>query len=285
VLGFILILLVPRIFIASDSEFDKWLDEGIEKLKMISLSKLNLTESDIKNFKPFIVIGPINIMAIEEKNPLYLAVDEKYPLYPRIGKDGFLRCSIYDILMIYLTEHHLAAYRSNYDLIRDLSLNEKTYEYYYQDIITLFQEEISIPAPKIEGKLRGLWNLLNKLVTKKPATSGQNKEHKIPKFVDFKKLRISVTNQENIEIIIDANRYIDEEGELREFKFPKTYDERFISVIRDKLKEKKGQRDYSSTQTPAAVTPISINCGNCGAPIQANWPKCAKCGAIIQEIS
>jgi hypothetical protein len=270
-LGFIL-LIIPSIGVPSDSEVDKWLDDGIEKLKERSRSKLNLKDDDIEHFKPLVFRG--------------FPLDDDFII--RLGKDDFGRCSVYTIIMIYLTRRHLAAYECDYNLINDLALNERTYEYYYRDIVGLLTEEVSSPVVTNEGKFRSLIRLIRnifdnlsqvgRIIHHMPPTSTLNKGDTRLKFTDYQKIRISVINQESIEVVIDVRKYTDESGKSKELKLPATDIERAIGVIRSMLNEKKTDKITGPIDIhQGAKMPSMIECQNCGSPIQAGWSKCLKC--------
>lgn len=266
-LGFIL-LIIPSIGVPSDSEVDKWLEDGIEKLKEISRSKLNLGVDDFQHFKPLVFKG-------------FPLEDDDFII--RSGKDGFLRCSVYTMLIIYLTRRHLAAYECDYNLINDLALNERTYEYYYRDTVGLLTEEVSSPVVTSEGKFRSLIRLIGNIFYRfgqvrgikhhMPPTSTLNKGDRRLKVTDYQKMRISFINQESIEVVIGVRKYTDESGKSKESKMPATDIERAIDVIRSMLNEKKTDR----ITRPNDPHPM-IECQNCGSPIQAGWSKCLKCG-------
>ena len=285
-LGFILMIIIPSIGVPSDSEVDKWLNDGIEKLKGKSLSKLNLGTDDVKNFTPLVFRGL-------DLDPL--GIDDEDLLPPKLGHDNFTRCSVYKITIIYLTERHLAAYICDYNLIKDLALNEKTSEYYYQDIVGLVTEEISTSALTEESKfrscirlVRSYIRLLGKIIRHEPRISDSSKANTQLKFIGVQEFRISVTNQEKIEVVISAEKYTDDKGKIHEFKLPPTDVERAVGVIRNKLKAIKASgmtksTDSSSSQQGAKM-PFIMKCLNCDAPIQAEWNKCPKCGAILPAI-
>ena len=60
-----------------------------------------------------------------------------------MGGDGGLRFAIHRFLVIYLTEHHLAAYSCDFNFLRDVPMNETTREYQYQDIVSVATYEWS----------------------------------------------------------------------------------------------------------------------------------------------
>ncbi len=117
-----------------DIEMDHYLQDGIDRIKEESVEKLSLHKTETQIFDPLVVKAPI----------LYQTEDvDKKDLVWKVGKDGIARFGLYSILIIHLTERHLAAFGCVYNLIRDVSLSEYTNEFHYQDIVSVSTKELS----------------------------------------------------------------------------------------------------------------------------------------------
>jgi hypothetical protein len=184
----------------SDSQVDKWLDEGIENLKKESLTKLSLVEEELKaEDGPLIVRGPIPWITdgVPEKDLVW-----------KIGKDGIPRFGVYRISIIQLTENLLGAYSCDYNFIKNEPLNEETDEYHYRDIVTVSTKEIASPYTLSNGK------------TVKSVEA----------------FRVSVTNGEAIEVIINANNLNEMIGSE---KIPEYGAQKAVRTIKAMLRDKK----------------------------------------------
>jgi len=108
-------------------------DSGTEKLR--SLKKLGLTD-DLLGVKkePLRAIGPIlwPVSGVPDKDLLW-----------KKGRDDLIRFAVNEVVMIYTAEHLLAAYGCYFDSIKNVTLNEETYEFHYQDIVSVATSETS----------------------------------------------------------------------------------------------------------------------------------------------
>jgi hypothetical protein len=186
--------------VPSDSQVDKWLDEGIEKLKKESLIKLSLVEEELKAEEgPLIVRGPI--VWITDGVP-------EDDLVWKIGKDDIPRFGVYRISIIQLTENLLGAYSCDYNFIRDVALNEETDEYHYRDIVAVSTKEEASSYTLPTGK----------------------------KLTSVEAFRVSVTSGEAIEVVIDADKLSETIGSN---KIPEYGAQRAVRTIRAMLRDKK----------------------------------------------
>lgn len=106
----------------SDSQMNAWMDEDKIKVSQNALTRLNLhsVSAHIINLdKPLIVIGPMN--------------GARYAK----GGDGIVRFSLYQIIVIYVTNHHLCAYCCELDFETGVIAHESTYEYHYADVVSV----------------------------------------------------------------------------------------------------------------------------------------------------
>ncbi|MDJ0898071.1 MAG: hypothetical protein QNJ55_04610 [Xenococcus sp. MO_188.B8] len=116
----------------SDYQMDKWMDDDIEKIKEEALKRLDLKIDDL-SAEILIIGGPAT--EIEEIK------------YKR-GKDGLIRYSHFDIVILLLTEYHVAAYHCTYSREREKTLNYLTSEFPYKEITNLETQtqEYKLPA-------------------------------------------------------------------------------------------------------------------------------------------
>jgi hypothetical protein len=118
----------------SDVEVDMWFLDSMQRLLQHSRNILNLLGSEREFSEPLVIRVPT--LASTYGIP---AEDLKW----QTGKDNALRFAIHKIIIIYLTERHLAAYTCDFNFIRDVPLNESTREYHYQDVISVATYEWS----------------------------------------------------------------------------------------------------------------------------------------------
>jgi hypothetical protein len=129
--GSILWLLIGNFAKPSDKKVDLWLQEGINGLIERSLGNLNLDESEAVT-EPLVVKGPIlwSTFGIADKDLVW-----------KKGKDKIVRFAVYRVTVIWLTEHHLAAFACDYNFMKNVPLNEQAYEYRYKDIVSVATRE------------------------------------------------------------------------------------------------------------------------------------------------
>ena len=118
----------------ADQAVDQWLVDGLARLKHHSLDRLSLTAEECDQAE----VPPIRAPVPRPKKGL---VPED--VVWRVGSDGKARFGVYDTSYLWFTQRHLAIFRCDYDLIRDVTANEETYEFYYQDIVSVTTREKS----------------------------------------------------------------------------------------------------------------------------------------------
>jgi hypothetical protein len=118
----------------SDNQVDAWFQDSWQRLVLHVKNRLNLFGVESDFFKPLIIEVPT-------LSATYGVPTED--LKWRKGSDGTLRFAIHHLIVIYLTERHLAAYTCDFNFIRDVPLNETTREYHYQDIVSVATYEYS----------------------------------------------------------------------------------------------------------------------------------------------
>lgn len=182
-----------------DREVDQWFEESTTKLITHSRLALRLTESEGQFAEPLVLSAP----TLNKTNGIP-PDDLKW----KKGQDGRLRFAIYNIIVIYLTDRHLAAFTCDFNFIRDVPLNETSREYHYQDIISVATYEWSEAFDRPTGEKR---------------TTAQI-------------FRLSVASGECIEVRADCSvlRQMTEEEEV-----PAMGAEEKVATIRARLREKK----------------------------------------------
>jgi hypothetical protein len=106
----------------TDSQMNAWMDEDKKKISQNALTRLNLhsVSAHVINLdKPLVVIGPMN--------------GARYAK----GSDGIIRFSLYQIIVIYVTNHHLCSYCCELDFETGIIAHESTYEYHYADVVSV----------------------------------------------------------------------------------------------------------------------------------------------------
>jgi hypothetical protein len=104
----------------SDEQMDQWMDGDIEKIIAEALRRLDLDHEDYKA-KPFLIGGPASLK------------ETKFAK----GKDGKTRASHLNILVVFLTEYHVAAYQCDNSMEYGQVLTDRTQEFPYREITNL----------------------------------------------------------------------------------------------------------------------------------------------------
>ena len=185
----------------SDEQMDAWLQEDIKRLTDEALRELDLEPEQLQQ-DPIIVVGPSNTASLA------------------IGKDGVVRYSKYDVLIVFLTEYHLAAYTATINMVTGTTLRESTQEYHYTDIVSV--------ATRTES-------------SKKFVLVFQGENKKLPVYKEFS---LSVASGDHIRVVtpFDSPEFLElfeSEGEVK-IKIPETGADRAVRLIRARLREKKG---------------------------------------------
>ncbi len=180
----------------SDQQMDLWLRKDVDRIKKSSLQKLDLLAEQLWSDPndPICVVGLGNNAALA------------------VGQDGFIRASIYDVLVVHLTDYHLGAYKCSLDLAAGEVTSESTQEYHYADVVSVStQTDNSGFAVMVEGEKKSI--------------------------ASYQKFALSVASGEQIQIAISFPQLdnIINRGELA----PSGAD-RAVGVIRTRLREKKG---------------------------------------------
>lgn len=122
----------------SDEQMDQWMENDINNIIEESLKRLDLEHEDYRS-KPFLIGGP------ELDN-------QKIPTQLRVGRDGKVRYSHLNILIVFLTEHNIATYQCTHNLINGQTLTDKTREFPYKEITNLEIEKINKDISIVNGR-------------------------------------------------------------------------------------------------------------------------------------
>lgn len=178
----------------SDQQMDNWLNGDVQRITQEGLQKLDLELSQLLR-DPIIVIGPSRNAAA------------------RMGSDSILRFTQYDVVCVFLTNYHLAAFNGRLDMRDGVLTRESTQEYHYSDVISV--------ATRTESS-----------ETFTLVVDGQHKS--IPLFQEF---ALSVASGEQIRVV---TAFPNLENYVQKGKMPVTGADQAISAIRARLREKKG---------------------------------------------
>ncbi len=178
----------------SDAQMDEWLQNDRERIRAEALEKLDLDPSQVVH-DPIEIIGPTTNADLA------------------VGEDGIIRFSKYDIVTVFLTDYHLAAYQCTLDMVHGTQTSESTQEYHYQDVVSV--------ATQTEGS-----NLFAVMVN--------GKEKSIHR---YQKFSLAVSSGDHIEVVISFPQV---EDIIKDGRLAPTGADEAIRVIRARLREMKG---------------------------------------------
>lgn len=113
----------------NEAEVDRWLQEGLDRIRFHSLDRLGLTPEECEPME----LPPLKAPVLWYKP----GIDLDDISAPAKGADGVARYSIYNITFLWLAKHHVGIFQCDYNLLRDVVLNEEMREFYYQDIVSV----------------------------------------------------------------------------------------------------------------------------------------------------
>ena len=113
----------------SDATFDRYKQEEINRLFNHALAKLRLDRSELVRETSLIV------------SPTLKPIAGVVPKFRR-GKDHKLRYTPIGITMLFYTEHKLAIYQCALDLFTHNPLNDRTYKYFYSEIVAIQNQSV-----------------------------------------------------------------------------------------------------------------------------------------------
>ena len=180
----------------TDKQMDAWLNADITRLKGEALKKLDLESEQLMRTEPLLIVGPADQTAVA------------------VGKDGTIRFSRYDIVIIYLTDYHLAAYEGSLDIATGSTIRESTQEYHYTDVVSVATQTGSLFNIEINGEKKSIDT--------------------------YQKFALAVASGDHIDVVVA----FPQKEQIKEFlstgEFPPSGAEEAIRVIRSRLREKKG---------------------------------------------
>jgi hypothetical protein len=181
----------------SDQQMDKWRDTDLDRIRKSALAKLDLVPNQVLGnpADPIMVVGPSEGARLA------------------IGKDNFLRFSGYEVVIVYLTDYHLAAYSCIFDMGTGLETKESTQEYHYKDVVSVATQADNSRLFKI-------------------VVDGEDKP-----LADYQKFSLSVASGERIEVVIAFPQLGDI---IKNARLAPTGAENAVKTIRAMLREKKG---------------------------------------------
>lgn len=104
----------------SDEQMDQWMHDDIEKTIAEALRRLDM-ESDDYRATPLLIGGPASLEETRFAK----------------GKDSKLRYSHFNILVIFLTEYHVASYQCDSSMEYGQILTDRTQEFPYKEVTNL----------------------------------------------------------------------------------------------------------------------------------------------------
>lgn len=127
-IGALLLILRRKQSRLSDLVIDKWLDQGLDKIKAQSMAKFGIVTQDLVGAETLIISAPIlwNTFGIDDDDLVF-----------KVGDDSIIRFGVYRVTVIHLTQYHLDTYGCDYNFLKDAVLNEETGEYPYRHVVSV----------------------------------------------------------------------------------------------------------------------------------------------------
>lgn len=180
----------------SSSQMSLWLSEDFEALKMSSVGNCGLDESELIS-ESIPLLGPIywKINGLNNHETSMRRWDGTGYLY-----------AVWDLVVIHFTEKCISVYRCPYNWLRNVTVNELTEEYYYQDITTVKTASSSTAYSLFDGK----------------------------KLESSKTFKITVSSGDSLEVLID-----DPQLKTTNSEALKSRGDKAVQTIRRMLRDKK----------------------------------------------
>ncbi|MBZ0282319.1 MAG: hypothetical protein K8L97_16375 [Anaerolineae bacterium] len=217
--------------IPSAHQIDLWLQEDLRRIRdRIGLERLSLVTNQLEAERSTsFIYGALLENKDDDGNPDIPQHEFQSARFDSV--DGKLRFPCYQFMVVYLSDTRISAYSARFNFLHGELLGSKTYEYLYQDIVSISTEEVSInyylPQPFFVAN--GPLASTNFSVPLMPTIQTmQSKISKATKFI------LSVPSGDSASVIIDID--LDENLLGPQLKAGlKTQ----IDYIRTKLREKK----------------------------------------------
>jgi len=186
----------------TDEEYEQWVTAQFSTLIPKSLDKLDLDRSERRERKPLI----LHSFALSSSGTPYAANDVRW----KIGKDGRPHFSVNIYTIFWKEDHHLAVYRGDVVALNPQAHTERTWEYFYTDIVGATTNDVQVSIPI--GQNQYLYRLQN--------------------------FSMRVNSGESIDATVDANP-VDNKQNLPHFHLPDSGVDETLAQIRSLLREKK----------------------------------------------
>lgn len=185
----------------TDAEVDQWIREDLSSFASESLNKMGIDMDELVG-EPLVVIGP-------------RLWDYEGRTYVKKGKDGVLRFSPVEAMVLNQTQNQLAIYQCVFDLTTGHLSHVDTDEYFYKDIVSI--------STKTESKTVRL-------------KIGDNVEAKPFEMKETEKFSLTTSGGTRVEVTVRDPKL----ESMFKGTIPTTSIERAISTVRKMLREKKG---------------------------------------------
>jgi hypothetical protein len=125
-----------------DEELDKWLDEDIGYITRKGGRKLQLKAREDFDGGDLITSAVVVVGVADSSDTL-----NGRPPAVRAGKDGRVRASHYDVLVLFLTHQVISSYRCILDFASGGLLRDETRQYHYTNIVGVSSVSIPVRSP------------------------------------------------------------------------------------------------------------------------------------------
>jgi hypothetical protein len=204
---FLLANLQPRSKI-TDEEYEQWVSAQLRAMIPRSLDKLNLDQSERGEREPFI----LRSFALLAQGTPYASDDVRWKS-AKDSKDGRAHFSVNIFTIFWKEDHHLAVYRGDVTALNPQAHTERTWEYFYTDIVGATTNDVQLSIP-VRQKMY-LYRLQN--------------------------FSLRINSGESIDATVNADP-IDNRQDLPHFKLPDSGVDQTLAQIRSLLREKKQTR-------------------------------------------
>jgi hypothetical protein len=184
----------------TDEQYDRWVEAQFRALIPRSLAKLSLDQSEMTR-EPLILRS-----FILSSHANYRPDEVRW----KQGKDGRIRYSVNVFTLFWKEDHHLAVYRGDVVALNPQAHTEKTWEYFYADIVGATTNEIQdyITIGKERYQYR------------------------------FQNFSLRINSGESVDATVSADP-IDNKQNLPHFRLPDSGVDETLAQVRSLLREKK----------------------------------------------
>lgn len=117
------------------SQIVAWLKEGLANVEEHSALRLGLDDT---THDPVVVAGPLYDASVGSDDPAK-GFDKKDVLRRKVefGEEYSYFYSTFRLSVFQFTENFLGSYQANYNMIKDVSTDEQTEEFFYRDVVSV----------------------------------------------------------------------------------------------------------------------------------------------------